>query len=340
MKNWDDDDGTEQCTSTEDFMVAARVCDALDIPLHTANFVKEYRERVFEHFLEEHRNGRTPNPDILCNKEIKFELCAQAARDLGADAMATGHYARIHPEPDQSHAKSCKNLRLLKGVDTNKDQSYFLSGLSHKQLENVLFPVGAMPKSQVRQLAKDAGLPTHDRPDSTGICFIGERHYQTFLQRYLPPDPGSIVDLQGNILGQHHGTHYYTIGQRRGLGIGGQAHAEQCPWYVVAKDSKKKYLVVAQGTNHPALFHQGLLATHANWIGSVPDKFPLRCYAKIRYRSEASPCIVSLIESNPNLPNLRVSFDQPQRAITPGQSVVFYEDDVCLGGAVIDTPVN
>ena len=337
MKNWNDDDGTRQCSSTEDFMAAAQVCDALGIHLHTANFAQEYREQVFEHFLTEHRNGRTPNPDILCNRFIKFKVFIERANELGADGVATGHYARIRTKQTSADTGKQAHLELLSGIDVDKDQSYFLAGLNETQLKNVLFPVGELSKSEVRRLAKDASLPTHDRPDSTGICFIGERHYQSFLERYLPSKSGPIVDVEGNVLGKHNGTHYYTIGQRRGLGIGGRAQSQELPWYVVEKNHKTNCLVVAQGVNHPALFHRRLCASQINWIGAPPEKFPLRCYAKIRYRSQANSCVVTLSESGHNL---EVSFKQPQRAIAPGQSVVFYSDDICLGSAVIDAATN
>lgn len=329
MKNWDDDDGTEQCTSARDLIAAAQVCDALGMPLHTVNFAREYKEHVFAHFLQEHRDGRTPNPDVLCNREIKFQAFAQHAQRLGAKTIATGHYARLRNHQGK--------LQLLSATDEHKDQSYFLYALKKQQLQNVLFPIGVLPKSEVRDKARAAGFHNHDRPDSTGICFIGERHFQSFLARYLPKTPGDIVDLDGKHIGRHIGTHYYTLGQRRGLGIGGQKNSDGSPWYVVRKELATNTLVAVQGVNHPALYHHKLRAHQTNWIDMVPDTFPIRCHAKIRYRNRAQSCIIHTQDAGRTLD---VCFDQAQRAITPGQSVVFYAREVCLGGAVIDAIVN
>jgi tRNA-specific 2-thiouridylase len=324
MKNWDEDDGTEYCTARADYADAQAVADRLGITLHGANFAAEYWDNVFEHFLAEYRSGRTPNPDILCNREIKFRAFLDYALQLGADLIATGHYAR-RGRDSSGHAT------LLKGLDGNKDQSYFLHAVGHRELERSLFPLGAMTKPAVRALASEAGLVTHDKKDSTGICFIGERRFSDFLQQYLPARPGPIVSLDGRELGAHRGLMYHTIGQRQGLGIGGLADSGEAPWYVVDKDLAHNRLIVAQGNAHPALFHHALLTGVADWVSGERPALPLRCAAKIRYRQPDQPCTVEADGDG-----LRVRFEQPQRAVTPGQSVVFYRDDHCLGGAVIE----
>lgn len=322
MKNWNEDDGTEYCTARTDLEDAMRVCDKLNIDLHTANFAEQYWDNVFEHFLKEYHAGRTPNPDVLCNREIKFKVFADYAEQLGADWIATGHYARTRHDDD--------GTKLLKGLDNNKDQSYFLHAVEQQQLAKTLFPVGEMEKSLVRNIAKDAELITHDKKDSTGICFIGERRFKDFLERYLPANPGLIIDDHGTAMGEHQGLMFHTIGQRQGLGIGGVANAAQEPWYVAEKRIADNTLVVVQGNNHPLLFANSLTATETHWIGREPV-YPFKCKAKTRYRQQDQDCTVTKAADN----NLMVSFDQPQRAITPGQYVVFYTDDHCLGGAVI-----
>jgi tRNA-specific 2-thiouridylase len=323
MKNWDEDDGSEYCTAKADYADAQAVADKLDITLHGANFAAEYWDNVFEHFLAEYRAGRTPNPDILCNREIKFKAFLDYARMLGADLIATGHYTR--------RGESDQRATLLKGIDGNKDQSYFLHAVGHRELAHSLFPLGGLEKTDVRRLAQLNGLVTHDKKDSTGICFIGERRFRDFLQQYLPAQPGDILGLDGEYLGQHQGLMYHTIGQRQGLGIGGRTNHEEAPWYVAGKDLANNVLLVVQGNEHPALFHSTLEIGETHWVsGEVPD-MPLTCAAKVRYRQPDQPCTVKSTEQG-----FRVDFKHPQRAITPGQSVVFYCDDRCLGGAVIE----
>lgn len=324
MKNWEEDDGTEYCTAKEDLADAQSVADRLKIPLHTANFAAEYWDDVFEHFLQEYRAGRTPNPDILCNREIKFRAFLDYALQLGADLIATGHYVQT----DRVNGKS----RLLKGSDANKDQSYFLHQVNHRALEKTLFPVGGVDKALVRELASDASFDNARKKDSTGICFIGERRFNDFLQQYLPAQPGPMRSLDGELLGEHSGLMYHTIGQRQGLGIGGLADHDEAPWYVVDKVLEDNALIVAQGNDHPALFKSTLCATGVLWIGDESPSLPLRCHAKIRYRQPDQACTI-----DGDGDSLTVSFDQPQRAVTPGQSVVFYEGHVCLGGGVIES---
>ena len=323
MKNWEEDDGTEYCTAKEDFADAQAVADRLGIPLHGANFAAEYWDNVFEHFLEEYRAGRTPNPDILCNREIKFKAFLDYATMLKADVIATGHYVRTGAQRGKT--------TLLKGEDPNKDQSYFLHQVGHRELARTLFPVGNIEKPRVRALAEEAGLATAKKKDSTGICFIGERRFKDFLQQYLPAQPGLIESLEGEVLGEHMGLMYHTIGQRQGLGIGGLANHGDAPWYVVDKDLERNVLRVTQGNNHPALFKTQLFTTDIFWISGEQPQLPLRCSAKVRYRQADQPCNVTLADQG-----FQVTFDTPQRAITPGQSVVFYQDDVCLGGGVIE----
>lgn len=326
MKNWNDDDGTEYCTAREDLMDALEVAHQLGIELHTINFAATYWDNVFEHFLSEYRAGRTPNPDILCNREIKFKAFLDHARELGADLIATGHYARRRDEGEQTF--------LLKGLDPNKDQSYFLHAVSEDALRHTLFPVGELEKTEVRRLAHEHGLATRAKKDSTGICFIGERRFKDFLQRYIPAQPGEIHTLDGARIGQHSGLMYHTIGQRQGLGIGGVKGAADAPWYVVDKDLERNVLLVAQG-EHPRLYKEGLLAGQASWINGTPDNNSLRCRAKIRYRQDDQDCEVLLHGDE-----LEVRFDRPQRAVTPGQSIVFYDDDRCLGGAIIKRGID
>jgi tRNA-specific 2-thiouridylase len=325
MKNWEDSFEPGYCAAGEDLEDAREVCETLGVPCHQVNFTKEYWDRVFSHFLEEYRRGRTPNPDILCNQEIKFKAFLEYARYLGAEYMATGHYAR---RLEYSHVQ-----HLLKGMDPGKDQSYFLYRLSQAQLASVLFPVGDLQKRQVRELAAAAGLSNHDKKDSTGICFIGERRFREFLSRYLPAQPGEMRTPAGERLGEHRGLMFYTLGQRQGLGIGGRPGDTGEPWYVVDKDLVNNVLVVAQGSNHPWLFQQRLRASQLHWIIGGPPQPPFRCNAKTRYRQPDQLCLIEKLEAD----CCQVLFATPQRALTPGQSVVFYTNEECLGGGIIDT---
>ena len=325
MKNWEDSFAAGYCAAAEDLEDARSVCATLGIPLHQANFTAEYQERVFRYFLDEYRRGRTPNPDILCNTEIKFKAFLDHARRLGADRIATGHYARRVEGNSRQH--------LLKGRDPGKDQSYFLCGLDQIQLASTLFPVGELHKRQVRERAAAAGLVTHAKKDSTGICFIGERRFREFLGRYLPTQPGPIRAVDSELLGEHGGLMFHTIGQRQGLGIGGRRAGSGEPWYVVGKDRAHNTLIVAQGRDHPALFHRRLRASQLHWISGSAPATPLHCQAKIRYRQPDQPCVLEALDANGAL----VRFAEPQRAATPGQAVVFYLEDECLGGGIIDT---
>ena len=332
MKNWDEDDAAEYCPAEQDLADARAVCDQLGVPLLTVNFSYEYWERVFAEFLAEHRRGRTPNPDVLCNQVLKFDAFLDYARDLGATRIATGHYARV------THADgSCK---LLRARDENKDQTYFLHRLDQQQLRYACFPLGELQKPQVRELARQAQLPIHDKKDSTGLCFIGERPFTEFLARFLKPDPGPIRALDGGIIGEHRGLAFYTIGQRQGLGIGGRADALQAPWYVAAKRIDDNTLVVVQGGHHPALFAPALIADAAHWIAGKAPMLPLRCEARIRHRQALQWCTVRENPDADHRDSLLVEFEQAQRAIAPGQSVVFYRDEECLGGAVIEGAVH
>ncbi len=320
MVNWEDDDS--YCTAAEDFQDARAVCANLGIGLHRANFAAEYRARVFRHFLDEYRAGRTPNPDILCNREIKFKAFFDYAMRLGADFIATGHYARLRHDERGTH--------LLCAADRAKDQTYFLHAVPSEALARTLFPLGELSKDEVRQLAEDAGFGNFDKKDSTGICFIGERDFADFLSRYLPAQPGNIFSVDGVHLGRHQGLMFHTLGQRKGLGIGGQRHADERPWYVVDKDLGSNSLIVGQGHDHPRLLSSALLSESAYWISGQSPVLPLRCKAKVRYRQSAQSCTVYPISDG-----LRVVFDDSQWAVTPGQSVVFYTGEECLGGAVI-----
>ena len=324
MKNWEEDDGTEYCTAKEDLADAQAVCDKLGIKLHTANFAAEYWDEVFEHFLEEYQAGRTPNPDILCNREIKFKAFLDYAHHLGADLIATGHYVRRLDIDGES--------RLYKGLDNNKDQSYFLHAVGGTEIGQSLFPVGELEKPAVRALAEQHGLITAKKKDSTGICFIGERRFTDFLKQYLPAQPGEIQTVDGEVIGQHSGLMYHTIGQRQGLGIGGLKDASEEPWYVLAKDLARNVLIVGQGNEHPWLYSRSLTASEIFWINPIDLSQPLQLSAKVRYRQPDQRCVLSRTEQG-----YVVTFEQPQRAVTPGQSIVFYQDDLCLGGGVIET---
>ncbi|NOX08226.1 MAG: tRNA 2-thiouridine(34) synthase MnmA [Gammaproteobacteria bacterium] len=324
MKNWDEEDTEEYCHAAEDLADAQAVCEQLDIPLHSINFSAEYWDRVFEHFLNEYRAGRTPNPDILCNQEIKFKAFLDYALDQGADCIATGHYARIKRQEGK--------YRLLKGIDDGKDQTYFLYTLGQHPLSKTLFPIGGLHKTQVREIAHDINLPVKDKKDSTGICFIGERKFKDFLSRYLPAQPGDIRDSNNQLMGQHQGLMYHTIGQRQGLGIGGQQGSSGQPWYVIGKEQENNILRVAQGHDHPELFTRHLTASQLRWSCGNPPAAPCRLQAKIRHRQADQACtIVSLHRDS-----CKVEFTQAQRAITAGQSIVFYDGDECLGGGVIN----
>lgn len=327
MKNWDEDDGTDYCTAKRDLADAQKVCDTLGITLHTANFAAEYWDNVFEYFLSEYRAGRTPNPDILCNREIKFKVFLEYAQMLGADTIATGHYARTRVE--NGHTLLCK------GLDPNKDQSYFLHAVGEKEFAKTLFPIGDIAKPKVRELAHQYDLVTHNKKDSTGICFIGERRFKDFLEQYLPAQPGEIRTPEDKILGQHQGLMYHTIGQRQGLGIGGVAGQSEQPWYVAEKDLNNNVLLVVQGSDHPLLYKQRLRASQTHWISGAAPAPQFRCHAKTRYRQADQSCTVMVAADA-----LEITFDEPQRAITPGQSVVLYQGDICLGGAVIEAAFN
>jgi tRNA-specific 2-thiouridylase len=315
MKNWEDDDNDEYCSTREDLIDAAAAADRIGIELEAVNFSSEYKERVFAEFLREYAAGRTPNPDVLCNAEIKFKAFLDHALRLGAEKIATGHYARTD------------GARLLKGNDGSKDQSYFLHRLTQEQLSRVMFPVGELKKTEVRRIALEAGLPNHAKKDSTGICFIGERPFREFLNRYLPRKPGPMVDDTGKTVGQHIGLAFYTIGQRKGIGIGGAGE----PWYVAGKNLAANELVVVQGHDHPLLMKKALAAADTAWVAGRAPPAPSAHTAKTRYRQADAPCTLSrVLESE-----IRIDFSSPQWAVTPGQSVVLYDGEVCLGGGVI-----
>ena len=325
MKNWEEDDSDEYCSAAQDLADAQAVCDKLGIPLHTINFAAEYWDNVFELFLAEYKAGRTPNPDILCNKEIKFKAFLEfAAEELGADFIATGHYVRRDDSTGQP--------RLLRGLDNNKDQSYFLYTLSHQQVGQSLFPVGDLEKPEVRRIAEQLDLATAKKKDSTGICFIGERKFRDFLARYLPAQPGAIETVDGAIIGEHQGLMYHTLGQRKGLGIGGMKESNDNPWYVVDKDVDRNVLIVAQGHDHPRLYSDGLIASQLHWVDRQVVRDAFDCTVKTRYRQQDIPCRVEPLDDD----HIRVIFASPQAAVTPGQSAVFYQGEVCLGGCIIE----
>lgn len=324
MQNWQADSDDPYCSAQQDLEDARIVCDKLNIPLKTVNFSSEYWDKVFQYFLDEYAAGRTPNPDILCNKEIKFKAFLDYAKTLGADYIATGHYVRTQT--------TSNGLALLKGSDLQKDQSYFLYTLQQHQLAQSMFPVGKLMKSNVRKIAEEYDLVTHDKKDSTGICFIGERKFKDFLSEYLLARPGHIETPDGELIGQHDGLMFYTLGQRQGLGIGGHKKFREGAWYVLHKDLSRNTLIVGQEHNHPLLMSDNLVCQQVSWINQSPV-LPLRCKAKIRYRQDEQSCT---IEKELGENRYYVKFLTSQRAITPGQSIVFYEDDYCLGGGVIE----
>ncbi len=323
MKNWEDDDLDSGCTAEDDAADARRVAELLGISFHGRNFAAEYREAVFEHFLAELKAGRTPNPDILCNREIKFRTFVDHAEDLGAGAIATGHYARRRANADGTFS-------LLKGVDGNKDQSYFLYALDQQQLARARFPLGELTKPEVRELAERAGLPVAAKKDSTGICFIGERNFDAFIDRYLDAKPGAIRTADGRLVGQHQGLIHYTLGQRKGLNIGGLKDFPEAPWYVIHKDIDNNVLYAEQQSDHPGLMSDTLDADQLNWIHRSP-RIGEQLYAKVRYRQRDQACRVMAVDEQ----HLSLHFEQPQRAVTPGQAVVLYDGDECLGGGTI-----
>lgn len=325
MKNWEEDDGTEYCTAMDDMADAQAVCDKLGIMLHKANFAAEYWDNVFEYFLAEYKAGRTPNPDILCNREIKFKAFLEYAIELGADFIATGHYVRR----GERDGHTC----LLKGLDNNKDQSYFLHQVGENEIKKTLFPVGELEKPEVRRIAEEHDLITHNKKDSTGICFIGERRFKDFLQQYLPAQPGKIETESGDVIGEHSGLMYYTIGQRQGLHIGGLKNYPEEPWFVAGKDLERNVLIAVQGIENDLLFTDWLTSDSLFWINGKAPQAPYYCKAKVRYRQEDQDCVLEKQEDGSYI----VHFNEAQRAITPGQSVVFYKDDLCLGGGAIES---
>ena len=323
MKNWEDDDTDEYCSSKQDLIDAVSVADKIGIEIEAVNFSKEYKDRVFANFLEEYKAGRTPNPDILCNAEIKFKAFLDHAMGLGADLIATGHYAQVREKNGL--------FQLMKADDGSKDQSYFLYRLNQVQLSKTLFPLGHLLKREVRELARAAQLPTSEKKDSTGICFIGERPFREFLNRYLPREPGEMQTPEGQVVGQHEGLMYYTLGQRQGLGIGGSRTSNGEPWFVAGKDMARNVLIVVQGHEHPLLLNDGLLASQLHWISGQNPETHWVYAAKTRYRQPDAPCEIERLTSD----EVEVRFGQRQWAVTPGQSVVVYESNVCLGGGII-----
>ncbi len=324
MKNWDEVDENGVCSADEDYTYVRQVCDKIGIPYYSVNFVKEYEQRVFSYFLDEYRRGRTPNPDVMCNKEIKFAAFLDFAMKLDAKFLATGHYAQIGNEGGE--------YQLLRGVDKNKDQSYFLYTLGQNQLSRAMFPVGGMEKKQVRRIAHEAKLPNADRKDSTGICFIGERDFKKFLMTYLPAQPGDMVDVvSGKVVGKHDGLMYHTLGQRKGLGIGGMNTGSDLPWFAVGKDLEQNRLLVAQG-EHPMLYSDMCAVTDLSWVAEQAPASEFVCAVKTRYRQADIPCRVKVIGET-----AEVYFENPVRAVTPGQHAVFYDGKICLGGGIIDS---
>ena len=325
MKNWEEDDRFGECCATVDVGDAQTVANLLGMQLHTRNFASEYWENVFQEFLSEYRAGRTPNPDILCNSEIKFKTFLEHAEDLGAEKIATGHYVRTDSK-DGRH-------RLLRGVDHNKDQSYFLHAVGHKQLAKTLFPVGELEKPLVRELAEQAGFDVFDKKDSTGICFIGERNFTAFLGEYLPAQPGEMRTAEGQLIGEHQGLMFHTLGQRQGLGIGGVKGYPEAPWYVLHKDLDNNVLYVGQGHEHPWMLSDRLEARQLAWVSGHAPEAGSRLTAKVRYRQQDQAVVIEQIDND----CMQLKFEQSQRAVTPGQSVVLYDGDVCLGGGIIET---
>ncbi len=329
MKNWDEKSEDGSCMWEADVEDAMRVCDSLGIPINTVDLSREYWDGVFADFLDEYKAGRTPNPDILCNQEVKFRAFLDHSLALGADKIATGHYAQV------KHLQG--EHQLYKGLDGNKDQSYFLCRLQQEQLSKTLFPLGELSKPQVRELATNAGLITHDKKDSTGICFIGERPFREFLSQYIPVQRGEIRTIDDTLVGEHDGVYFYTLGQRQGLGIGGVKGASDEPWYVIAKDTEQNTLTVGQGHENPLLFSNKLIATNLHWISHIAPETPFSCLAKTRYRQADQSCTITELKSE----TAHVQFDLAQRAVTPGQYVVFYNDKgCCLGSGVIDSTSN
>lgn len=320
MKNWDDTDDAGVCTATEDYNDVIRVCNQIGIPYYSVNFEKQYWDKVFTYFLDEYKAGRTPNPDVMCNKEIKFKAFFEHAMNLGADYLATGHYARVEFRDGE--------YKMLRGMDENKDQTYFLNQLGQKQLEKVMFPIGNIEKSKVRELAKEAGLATATKKDSTGICFIGERNFKGFLSNYLPAQPGNMETFDGKVVGKHDGLMYYTIGQRHGLGIGGAGE----PWFAIGKDLKRNVLYVGQSFHNEKLYSDSIIGVQINWVSNEKKQQTFECTAKFRYRQPDNKVTVEIMEDN----KAKVIFHEPIRAVTPGQAVVFYNGDECLGGGTID----
>ena len=325
MKNWEEKDENGVCTSERDWADVRQVCEALDIPYYSVNFAKQYRERVFEHFLSEYRKGRTPNPDVLCNREIKFSVCLDFAEQLGAEKLVTGHFANI----------DCVNgeYRLLRAADENKDQTYFLYMLGQRALSKAMFPVGNLTKAQIRQIAREAGLPVSEKKDSTGVCFIGERNFKQFLSGYLPAQPGDMVTPDGRVVGRHDGLMYYTLGQRRGLGIGGGGDGRR--WFVVKKDLENNVLVVQQGEDSPLLYTHAARGSELTWLSGrapAPEGVAYDCQVRLRHRQPLQRCTLTLSNGV-----ARMRFPDAQRAVTPGQSAVFYQDRVCLGGCIVDS---
>jgi len=320
MKNWDDTDEFGVCTATEDYEDVIRVCNQIGIPYYAVNFEKQYWDKVFTYFLDEYKAGRTPNPDVMCNKEIKFKAFLEHAMNLGADYLATGHYARVEYRDGE--------YKMLRGIDENKDQTYFLNQLTQEQLSKVMFPIGDIEKARVREIAKEAELATATKKDSTGICFIGERNFKTFLSQYLPAQPGNMETFDGKVVGKHDGLMYYTIGQRHGLGIGGAGE----PWFAIGKDLKRNVLYVGQSFHNEKLYSTSITAVNVSWVSDRDKSTSFECTAKFRYRQADNQVRVELLEDQ----KVRVVFKEPIRAVTPGQAVVFYNGDECLGGGTID----
>jgi tRNA-specific 2-thiouridylase len=324
MKNWDDTDENGVCTATDDYNDVIAVCNQIGIPYYAVNFEKQYWDKVFTYFLDEYKAGRTPNPDVMCNKEIKFKAFLEHAMNLGADYLATGHYARVEFRDGE--------YKMLRGLDENKDQTYFLNQLTQEQLSKVMFPIGDIQKAKVREIALEAGLATAKKKDSTGICFIGERDFKTFLQQYLPAQPGNMETFDGKVMGKHDGLMYYTIGQRHGLGIGGSGE----PWFVIGKDLQRNVLYVGQSFHNDKLYSTSITAVNVGWVSNIEKPERFECTAKFRYRQPDNGVTVKILEDG----KAQVIFDEPIRAVTPGQAVVFYRGDERLGGGTIDQVFN